>query len=680
MVTIRPCADPARRARLEADVHAWLRWYFDDLFTDPFCEHHVEMIRSILNAARHGGDQAIAAPRGEGKTTIAECLIVYCVLTGVLSFPVLFAATAADAERSLSTIKEHLEDNERLHADYREVCDPIVALESTPNRAHTMVAQASGPGGFEETHIRFQWAGNKITLPRVPGSRCARAIIATRGLDGAVRGLKVGARRPDLAVLDDPDTEESAASEIQGEKLSRRIDRAIAGLAPKGRRLARVLLTTLQNRRCVSATYTDPQKKPSWHGKRFAFLLHFPERIDLWDEYASLRQADQQAGDEFARRAHAFYLKRREEMDALAAVVNPNSFDGRLLPDGSQLQVSAIQRYYDFVADNGLEAALSELQNDPPEEDGPIEVRLSANRIQRQVNGLARKAIPAGAILLTQGIDVRKVALHYSVRAWSPDGTVHVIDYGVQEVLGTRAGSDEGVDTAILRAIRARVDAFRSEPYAFVDGQTKPVELTLIDAGWKTEAVYQACRELGPGVMPAMGFGKSAGCTQARFTAPVHSSPDRKPGDGWFLSRRPGGVWLVAIDSDRWKSWEHDRWLTPRDKPGAISLFGEPNEDESDRMSVDQKHHFSFAKHITAEAHEPMLIKGRLVYVWKSHSDNNHYLDASVMATVAAGMLGVKLVVGNLPARKTASSQRSPARPPADSGTPDGRAFLASER
>ena len=217
-------------------------------------------------------------------------------------------------------------------------------------------------------------------------------------------------------MIDDPDTENSALSEEQASKLIRRIDRAIAGLAPKGRRMSRVMLTTIQNRTCASAQFTDSKLKPSWKGKRFAFLRQKPERMDLWDEYVSLRQQVLSEGDEFGRKAHQFYLEHREAMDTGAQVANPFSFDGRTLPDGSQLQVSAIQRYYDFVADNGEEAALSEVQNDPPAEAGPIESGITAHRIQTQVSGFKRKEIPPGCSIITQGIDVRKIALHWVVR------------------------------------------------------------------------------------------------------------------------------------------------------------------------------------------------------------------------------------------------------------------------
>src|SRR5690606_14230516 len=191
---------------------------------------------------------------------------------------------------------------------------------------------------------------NQIVLPNVPGSPSAAAIIATRGLDAAVRGLKKRGKRPQLAVIDDPDTEETARSEEQAKKLEDRIDKGIGGLGGQQRGIARVMLTTLQSRVSASYKFTDPKEKPTWKGRRFRYLIKPPDRLDLWQEYVTQRQADLQSGDDFARTAHRFYLDNRAAMDAGAVVANPHRFDASQLPDGSQLEVSSLQRYYNEVA------------------------------------------------------------------------------------------------------------------------------------------------------------------------------------------------------------------------------------------------------------------------------------------------------------------------------------------
>ena len=93
----------AHRKLLESDVFEWLRWYFGadagpgaDIFTEPFQRHHIEMIQAIEDATVHAGDQAIAAPRGEGKSTIAECVTIYNILKGKVT---VRGATCGDGQR-----------------------------------------------------------------------------------------------------------------------------------------------------------------------------------------------------------------------------------------------------------------------------------------------------------------------------------------------------------------------------------------------------------------------------------------------------------------------------------------------------------------------------------------------------------------------------------------------------
>src|SRR5688500_3732050 len=293
-VQIPACEDPERRILLESDDTEWLRWYCHELFWYPFTTQQLEMIEAIRNAIRYGGDQSLAASRGEGKTKLFERTLLKYTLAGIIKFSVLFAATGSSAQDSLQSIMAEIETNERLRADYPEVCFPVLALENTPNRAHYQVVTGKRHDNgepYQAVPSRFSWCGQEIVLPSVPGSPSAGAIIATRGLDAAVRGLNKRNRRVDVAGIDDPDTEETVNSEEQAKKLEKRIDRAIAGLGGQQRSVARVMLTTIQNRTCISFKFTDPTQKPTWKGKRFRFLIAPPERSDLWDEYVQLRQA-----------------------------------------------------------------------------------------------------------------------------------------------------------------------------------------------------------------------------------------------------------------------------------------------------------------------------------------------------------------------------------------------------
>ena len=219
-VKIRDPADVQRRLANSADIYAFLSCYFPDVFWGDWTDQRREMVAAILNAARYGGDQAIAAPRGEGKTSIVQCVTIYCVMHGILSFPLIAAATGPNAEQILANIKYQLERNQALADDYPEICDPILALDGTAQRGATQTA--NGKRTF------LKWAQDYIVLPTVrvpdhwdprlrPGqpSLGSGAVITTRGLDSAIRGVLVGTKRPDLVIIDDPETRDSARSGVQ---------------------------------------------------------------------------------------------------------------------------------------------------------------------------------------------------------------------------------------------------------------------------------------------------------------------------------------------------------------------------------------------------------------------------------------------------------------------------------
>jgi hypothetical protein len=662
IVEIPRCEDPKRRKRLERDIFKWLRWYAPDPYgRHGFTDQMRDIIKSLVKAFEGGGDQAIAASRGEGKTTASEWVETYLALRGKSPCAILFEATGDLARASLEAIKERLAESERLLADYPEICAPIRALNHTPQAARTQLVSGyrhDNGERFEAEPAHYKWCGKEIVLPHVPGAPGRGAIIATRGLDAAVRGVKYGGQniRPTAAIINDPETESIVANEDRWPLLEKRIESGIGGLGGQERELARVMLTTVQRRGTISDRYTNPRAKPSWKGRRYKFLVKPPERLDLWDEYVQLLHQDwiNEADGQPTHLARALYAKHRSAMDAGALVANP----GRT-PGG---QLSGLQFYFDFVARNGPEAAATELDNNPPEEAGPIESGITAHRVQRQVNGHARRAIPPGCTLLVRGIDCRKVALHWVVRALDLARlAIYTIDYGVHEVLGTKYGSDEGLDLAIRKAILARLEADRANPYDL------PIDLTLVDAGWQTDAVYSACAEAGLGVLPVMGIGRSSGCVQANFSHVQRTTLDRRPGDGWFLSRR-GGIWLVNADADRWKQWEHDRWMTAPDKPGCLSLFGTPGP-AGGRLSDDEKSHHSYARHIVSEVLVEEPVKGVLKRYWKVKSDNNHWLDASYYCDVAANMKGFRLTpttarpTAKIPTIKGSSSDPAAPRP-----------------
>ena len=629
------------RKRLERSITKWLTHYFPDLFFNEFNAQQKAIIKAVLHAAKHGGDQSIAAPRGEGKTSIAECVVIYCLLTGRLRFPLIVAATGPDAQNILGNIKRHFEMNEELQEQYPEVCKPIMELEGAPQRANMQTCL----GGHR---TRLKWGQDRIVFPDVPKlacpdtgqtieSRCKGSVLQTRGLDSAIRGIRYGSLRPDLVLIDDPETRESVESETQIAKRTRTIEQDIGGLGgPKGR-LARLMLCTIMNRQGLAYTYTDPRQHPSWRGIRYKLLIQMPSRQDMWEEYVELRRAamaeaaskneDVEAAAELAT---TYYRKHSSEMDAGAKVANKHRYDPRA-------ELSALQRCYNIIADQGLDAFLTEYQNDPPETTGPQESGIYPDLVASRLSGLPQRVVPPSHTILTAAADIGKTAIHWCVTAWSNSGDGSIVDYGVQDVWPANRDSQQAVEVAIVQALYALRDLLLSAEYQTPDGEKRQVTCCLVDSGNWDKPVYEFVRATGGKVFRASkGFGATAGNQRSPFRAPDKQSNTKRVGEHCFLSfQQASGVWLVGMDSDYWKAWLHERFLTPETSPqGRITIFGD-----------DKRRHVSFAHHICAEVEVEEFIEGKgLKRYWKKTSPNNHWLDTAYMTCVAASLHGMKLI------------------------------------
>lgn len=650
-VVVPACADRERRERLEQSDEQWLRYYFGKLFWYEFTPQQLAMIEAIRNAIMYGGDQALAASRGEGKTVLFERMLLKYTLQGIVKFSVLFGASHQHAIDSLQSMRDEVEQNDRLCEDYPEVCVPVRALEDTPNRAHyQLVTGERHDNGevYEGCSSRFTWCGNEIIFPNVPGAPAALGVIATRGLDGAVRGLRKKSQRPQVVGIDDPDTDETISNPVQAAKLEKRIDRGIAGLGGQQRGVARIMLTTLQTPDCVSAWYTDPKRKSSFKGRRFRFLVTRPTRMDMWEDYMRMREEDQQrrddAGnftDEHARRAHKFYLDNREVMDAGSEVANPNRFNGQVLPDGSQLEVSSLQRYFNEVARIGQAAVSTEYDNDPPAEDKEEFGGITSQMVGSRINGLAHKEIHVASKVLVSFLDLGNTICNYVDSAWSEDCIGRIPDYGMIQV--NKDG--EALEKAMLRLLHQwRQDLLMK--YTDQSGNTLPIDLALIDSGSgeHSETVYKFCREVGAPFYPSKGM--------KDYWKPNVKSI--KHGDHWALTSQPRGVRLYEFHSTYWKMFAQQRFITPtlneqnQPNPGSLSLYVCPE------LKQFKDARREFTHQVVGEIWGTRKPGGRPE--WIKHGQN-HYLDCVAGCCYGANVMGIRLI-GDIKKQRPAPADR----------------------
>jgi hypothetical protein len=123
---------------------------------------------------------------------------------------------------------------------------------------------------------------------------------------------------------------------------------------------------------------------------------------------------------------------------------------------------------------------------------------------------------------------------------------------------------------------------------------------------------------------------------------------DKKPFlETWAHRLAEQNVWLYNVNSEWWKRWTQQRFMTqPFDEAGeraggSLVLF-DPLEDK--------KRHLSFAHHIVLEEEQLVPVYGKeSKRVWFVKNRNNHWLDSTAYACAAAGAVGIRLIDGPQP-------------------------------
>ncbi|MFW5841551.1 MAG: hypothetical protein ACOCZE_13290, partial [Planctomycetota bacterium] len=227
-------ADPDRKAEACESFRGFCETYFPDVFYLPWSPDHDKVIEKIERAVRNGGLFAVAMPRGSGKTVLMQMACLWSALTGATPFVCLIAASAERAKDLLENIKVWFETNPLLAADFPEVCFPIQALERITNRQKGQKYQGQP--------TRIEWAADKIVLPTIPGSKASGVVISCSGMKGSdIRGQNHARPdgqvvRPQLVMVDDPQTTESAWSPSQSQRREAILAGDVLGMAGPGKK------------------------------------------------------------------------------------------------------------------------------------------------------------------------------------------------------------------------------------------------------------------------------------------------------------------------------------------------------------------------------------------------------------------------------------------------------------
>jgi len=621
--------DAARRESCRLDFRLFCETYLAELFPLEWSPDHLTAIGKIEAAVLRGELFAFAMPRGSGKTTLCEAACLWAIVHGHRQFVVLIGSDQSIAEQMLDSIKAHLEQNDLLLDDFPEAVYPIRALEGINARARGQTS--------EGTPTKIEWTADQITMAAIGGSVSSGSAVRVAGITGRIRGLKHvrpdgKAIRPDLVLIDDPQTDESAASPSQVATREKILAGAILGLAGPGRKIAGLCTVTVIRTDDLADRLLDRTRHPAWQGERTKLVYEWPDQEDLWSQYAEMRREGQRSG-EGTGKADAFYAERQADMDRGARVAWP----ARKAHD----ELSAIQHAWNLRIDRGESAFNAEFQNEPLADDIATD-KLDRRQLALRVTNVPRGIVPHGHSTLTAFVDVQDRLLYWLVASWSPSFGGHVVAYGAYPDQGSshfeagtakktlsHAAGGAGFEAALRAGLDATMQQLLSREWKREDGVPMRISQVLVDSNWgqSTQVVRNFCRAtpFAATILPSRGKGIGAAGTPM---GPRRNRGDRA-GLNWVVGRTADGVQMeCSYDTNFWKTFSSARLRLGLGDPEAILLHA--------------GHHDLLLEHLTSEYPVRVEARGRTVDEWKQTPRENHWWDCLVGAAVAASVVGLQ--------------------------------------
>ena len=192
--------------RIDQARHSTRRFceiYLAHHFTSGFSELHHDIF-STIDHPDVSKRIARIAPRQFGKTTIISLgLPLYMMAYRLKWFVLMIGESATTAEANLATLTQEIETNEQLIADF-------------PHLSPAMDIRGQS----------VKWTDRQLVIK-------SYATVMAKGMGARMRGLKYRERRPDLAILDDPESPETADTFLKRRRHKRWFGGTFMGLGAR---------------------------------------------------------------------------------------------------------------------------------------------------------------------------------------------------------------------------------------------------------------------------------------------------------------------------------------------------------------------------------------------------------------------------------------------------------------
>ena len=636
---IPDCQNPNRREACLKDPEKFYREYFPGVFKLPFSGDHREIIGVFDDVLFNGGFVPLVMPRGSGKTAICRRLAIRGLIYGIRRYLFYIGATADMANRSLNVIKRELRFNPLLLADFPEICWPIIKLEGKAIKA---VGQHVGG---EPTSII--WTEGRLVLPTIAGSKASGAMIDVAGITGQIRGRNElrsdGTEvRPDMFILDDPQTKSSAMSDGQCNTREEILIADIIEGAGPGEETCGIVPCTIIRKGDFADRLFDRDRHPEFDGYRYRAIKSLPTNTAAWERFEDVLR-DALAEKDKTGKINAYYREHQAELEEGAVVAWPER--------KKKKYVTALQELMTLkILKPGVYG--SEYDGEPPDLSVKRDDELAADVLCHKLTRLDRGIVPADATALTAFIDVQKNLLYYAVLAWAEGFSGSIIDHGTWPKTGrtwfklnqiapdflARATGKTNLEEQLYEGMKRLTTQLLGREWQREAGGVARVGLCLIDGNWpeSKNVVYQFCRQSPFAAILMPSRGHYYGAKNKPISDQVKKEGVRR-GLEWEIPNPVAGrpTRHLHWDTNFWKSHIAGRLAAPMGSQGCLSLFGS-----------DHRAHRMLCEHLTSEYRVRVEVPGRAVDEWQqTPGADNHWWDCVVGAGVAASVLGVALKV-----------------------------------
>lgn len=303
--------------------------------------------------------------------------------------------------------------------DFPDICVPFISCNGFTRRIQKYAGRV----------VEMERNATSIILPRifregreVPTSG---SVITARGITAGLRGMKVGKLRPDLCLLDDIQTAESASSPDQVSKLLDLIHKDVMNLSSKGK--LSVLMTSTPI--CPEDLCETIENDVNWKTTKFPAIIHYPNDIEehgdegLWGQYFRLYDKESmtdQPHDESLKFYRDNYDKMNEGADIFASRYKES--------DGHISGIQALLERRHIIGDDAFEA---EMQMKPKKTQFSLDI--SPKIVLEKVGQTHQLVVPDGYIFTAAATDLNvSYALSTTIVAFKKDMSSIVLFHDIQ--------------------------------------------------------------------------------------------------------------------------------------------------------------------------------------------------------------------------------------------------------